>query len=271
MARDYDNSSSRFGDDLHRGGGSFDNFTNRMERDRSSPVSQERGRVPYDEIPGRRDDPYSPGSGSSRPYSGRGNGGAPALGSTYAPRSDDRHTGGFGNQTGFYVERDGDDDDRRYSESDRGWMERAGDEVASWFGDEEAAARRDLDHRGRGPKGYVRSDDKMLEDVSERMFHDPLLDASNIELSIADGELTMDGSVDSRRAKRRAEDLADSVAGIGHVQNNLRVDDSRNRTFAGDQRYGATAGATPRSAVREPAQENVGSLEREEDYSDKAG
>ena len=35
--------------------------------------------------------------------------------------------------------------------SERGFFERAGDEVASWFGDDDAARRREQDHRGRGP------------------------------------------------------------------------------------------------------------------------
>lgn len=41
---------------------------------------------------------------------------------------------------------DRDDDDR----NERGFFERAGDEVASWFGDEEAERRRREDFRGRG-------------------------------------------------------------------------------------------------------------------------
>src|SRR3546814_9618748 len=40
---------------------------------------------------------------------------------------------------------------------DRGFFERAGDEVLSWFGDEDAQRRRERDHRGRGPADYVRS------------------------------------------------------------------------------------------------------------------
>ena len=267
MARDYDNSAFRTGAAGGRSEQSFGSFTNRMERDRGYDGRQSPESASYGPGATAFDERYVQRSRSGGAYSGRDQ---RAFGDTYAPLDDDRHTGGFGNQTGFYVERGGEDEDRRYPDSDRGWMERAGDEVASWFGDEEAAARRDLDHRGRGPKGYVRSDDKMLEDVSERMFHDPRLDASNIELSVTDGEVTMDGTVDSRQAKRRAEDLADSVAGIGHVQNNLRVDHSMNRNFAGDQRYGYTAGATPRSAVRSSPDADVSPMGDEQDYSNKA-
>jgi hypothetical protein len=48
----------------------------------------------------------------------------------------------------------------------RGWWDRTSDEVSSWFGDEDAEQRRQRDafergHRGRGPKGYVRSDERI--------------------------------------------------------------------------------------------------------------
>lgn len=107
---------------------------------------------------------------------------------------------------------------------ERGFFERAGDELLSWFGDEDAQRRRERDHRGRGPADYVRSDDRIREDVNDRLTEDYWIDASRIGVSVADGEVTLDGHVDSKRAKRRAEDLADDVTGVKHVQNNLRVD-----------------------------------------------
>jgi hypothetical protein len=79
------------------------------------------------------------------------------------------------------------------------------------------------EHRGRGPKGYRRSDERIREDVSDRLTDDSWLDASNIEVSVDDGEVTLSGSVDSRDAKRRAEDLAERVSGVGDVQNQLKV------------------------------------------------
>jgi osmotically-inducible protein OsmY len=112
----------------------------------------------------------------------------------------------------------------RDDEGGRGWFEQAGDEVASWFGDEDAARRRQADqHRGRGPKGYQRSDERILEDVNDRLTDDPFIDATDIEVSVSGGEVTLSGSVSDRQAKRRAEDIADTVSGVGHVQNNMRV------------------------------------------------
>lgn len=111
----------------------------------------------------------------------------------------------------------------REAHGGRSFMDRAADEVASWLGDEDAEARREEDHRGRGPKGYRRSDARIEEDVNDRLTDDRLVDAREITVSVADQEITLDGYVDSRRAKRRAEGCADSVSGVTHVQNNLRV------------------------------------------------
>jgi hypothetical protein len=105
---------------------------------------------------------------------------------------------------------------------ERGFLERAGDELRSWFGDREAQRRRAVDHRGRGPKSYVRSDARIAEDVNDRLTEDVWIDASAIEVSVAEGEVTLAGTVEDRRAKRRAEDVAEDVAGVKHVQNNLR-------------------------------------------------
>ena len=105
---------------------------------------------------------------------------------------------------------------------ERGFFDRAGDEILSWFGDRDARRRRERDHRGRGPKNYVRADERISDDVHDRLTEDVWLDASDIEVAVADGEVTLSGHVEDRRSKRRAEDLADDVAGVKHVQNNLR-------------------------------------------------
>ncbi|EAR50853.1 probable osmotically inducible sensory protein [Oceanicola granulosus HTCC2516] len=106
---------------------------------------------------------------------------------------------------------------------ERDFFDKAGDEIASWFGDDDAERRREQDHRGRGPKGYVRSDARISEDVNDALTHDRLVDASEITVTVKDREVTLDGEVDSRQAKRRAEDCAEDCVGVEHVQNNLRV------------------------------------------------
>jgi osmotically-inducible protein OsmY len=122
----------------------------------------------------------------------------------------------------------------------RGWWDRAADEVLSWFGDDEAARRRRAEagrggheigsrergsglYRGRGPKNYRRSDDRVREEINDRLTDNDWLDASDIEVSVVSGEVVLTGTVDSRYSKRLAEDIAESVTGVSNVQNNLRV------------------------------------------------
>ncbi len=46
------------------------------------------------------------------------------------------------------------------SGSERGFFERAGDEISSWFGDDEAERRREMDERGGGGRGFFRGQDR---------------------------------------------------------------------------------------------------------------
>lgn len=76
---------------------------------------------------------------------------------------------------------------------------------------------------GRGPRGYTRSEERTREDVCERLTEDGQIDASNIEVTIENGEITLSGTVASLRAKRLAEDIAYSVKWVKEVHNRLRV------------------------------------------------
>jgi osmotically-inducible protein OsmY len=79
------------------------------------------------------------------------------------------------------------------------------------------------DHRGKGPKNYQRSSDRIKEDVNDKLSDNWMLDASNIEVDVKGSEVTLNGTVESREDKRRAEDIAEDVSGVTHIQNNLRV------------------------------------------------
>jgi osmotically-inducible protein OsmY len=127
-----------------------------------------------------------------------------------------------------------DNQQRRYRDADtdrneRSWWDRTRDEVSSWFGDDDAERRRDRDHRssashkGKGPRGYTRSAERIKEDVCERLSDDPFVDASDIEIRMEDTEVILAGMVHSRQEKRRAEDLVDSISGVTNVQNQLRI------------------------------------------------
>jgi osmotically-inducible protein OsmY len=75
----------------------------------------------------------------------------------------------------------------------------------------------------RGPKGYKRSDDRIREDVSDRLAEQSQVDPSEIEVAVANGDVTLTGSVNSRHEKFLAEEIADDISGVNDVHNQLRV------------------------------------------------
>jgi osmotically-inducible protein OsmY len=77
--------------------------------------------------------------------------------------------------------------------------------------------------RGRGPRGYRRSDEAIHEDVNERLMLHRAIDASGVEVVVAGGGVTLRGSVESLEMKWLAEDLAFDVGGVAEVHNHLRV------------------------------------------------
>ena len=76
---------------------------------------------------------------------------------------------------------------------------------------------------GRGPKNYRRSDDRILEDVCERLMEHPSIDASDIEVTVDSGDVTLTGTVESRAVKHLTEVMTETVNGVKDVHNQLRV------------------------------------------------
>ena len=76
---------------------------------------------------------------------------------------------------------------------------------------------------GRGPKGYVRSDERIREDVNGLLEEHGDLDASDISVEVSNGEVTLEGAVDAKPSRRLAEDLAHSVRGVRDVHNRLSI------------------------------------------------
>jgi osmotically-inducible protein OsmY len=108
---------------------------------------------------------------------------------------------------------------------DRSWWDKAGDEVLSWLGDDYAERRRrnDATHRGKGPKNYKRSDERIREDINDRLTDEWNIDASDIEVTVTDGEVILAGFVADRFQKRRAADIAEDVLGVANVENRIKV------------------------------------------------
>jgi hypothetical protein len=111
---------------------------------------------------------------------------------------------------------------RRTNEGDRDERSRGGERARDESGHRSDRGR----YAGRGPKGYQRSDERIRETVSEALARDGDLDASEIEVSVERGEVTLNGSVPNRWSKRLAEDLAQDLPGVKELHNRLRVEDA---------------------------------------------
>jgi hypothetical protein len=79
-------------------------------------------------------------------------------------------------------------------------------------------------YSGRGPKGYKRSDQQIIEEACRRLEQDAHVDASEIEVSAEEGIIRLRGTVPDRQTKRRAEECVESVYGARDVMNELRVE-----------------------------------------------
>ncbi|HEX8037939.1 MAG TPA: BON domain-containing protein [Chryseosolibacter sp.] len=107
--------------------------------------------------------------------------------------------------------------------------------TGQWPEVEEAAARRGIDlhwqelqargvHRGKGPRSYQRSDERIREDIHDVLMDDPYIDATDVEVKVENGEVILTGMVEDRNMKRRAEDIIESqVSGIRHFENRLHT------------------------------------------------
>jgi osmotically-inducible protein OsmY len=78
-----------------------------------------------------------------------------------------------------------------------------------------------LNLRGRGPKGFELLDEKIYENVCEKLTRESYLDASDIEVHVYNGCVFLKGCVDSRRSKRLAELIIEDLPGVNDVINQL--------------------------------------------------
>jgi hypothetical protein len=264
--RDYGGASPAFrGQDYTRGGNDYSSGGRYYGDDDRQPIYREEygmGGRDYGPVPGGYDarrEGWGGGQGSGGGQAqGYGAGGReqrndyrqgnvrPAYGGSASGG-----TGGYDFERGYgdggrgEMDRGGGGGGREMTDRAGDFLSRAGQKLTNFFrgdhfmegsrGDEPRGFREDFGreyrtedrgHRGVGPKGYKRSDERISDEAHERLTDDSWLDASNIDLKVENGELTLSGSVDNRQSKHRAEQLVEDIPGVHHVQNNLRVTSS---------------------------------------------
>lgn len=73
------------------------------------------------------------------------------------------------------------------------------------------------------PKGYTRSDQRIHEELCERLAGAHHVDVREVEVNVNEGWVTLTGTVPHRQQKYRIEDIAATVAGVKDVENGIRV------------------------------------------------
>ena len=171
---------------------------------------------------------YEPQNRSVRYHRGRGQYGTAGMGADYEGNYGQHRSAGMRSDYGGYGydSRDYGGEEPNYRRGDIGY-------------EPEGAFYQDLDEpinytyyeiwmipgefTGMGPRNYQRSDERIKEEVCERLTRHGRIDASGVEIDVQDGEVTLKGEVQNREMKRLAEDTADSVSGVRQVNNEIHV------------------------------------------------
>jgi hypothetical protein len=77
--------------------------------------------------------------------------------------------------------------------------------------------------RGLGPQDYKRSDERIRDDIHDRLTDSHHIDARNIIVDVNQGNVTLNGTVSERRMRYVAEDLVEGVTGVANINNQLTV------------------------------------------------
>ena len=85
---------------------------------------------------------------------------------------------------------------------------------------------------GLGPQGYSRSDERIREDICDELTRRRDVDPRRVVVTVRNGEVTLEGTVDSLEMRRLVDDVASACTGVTQLHDRLRLE---------------PAGATPRA------------------------
>lgn len=74
----------------------------------------------------------------------------------------------------------------------------------------------------RGPRGWVRSDARILDELCERIVRAGV-DASELAVEVEGGEVSLEGDLGTREERRFVVDLAERILGVTAVYADIRV------------------------------------------------
>ncbi len=97
----------------------------------------------------------------------------------------------------------------------------------TWGEEQFQAERREEQGRRQansGPRARRKSDESLRQEIRDILTADPELEATDIEVEVEGGAVTLRGAVVDSDARLLAEELVDSLAGVREVHNRLRFE-----------------------------------------------
>lgn len=140
----------------------------------------------------------------------------------------ERYRQGYGQARGAYFndlrndrryrsDRDDDDDEREGHGMLYNLGHRIGEALGEWFGPSSPERR-------AGPRGYQRPDDRIRDEICERLTFANGVDVGDVSVDVEQGVVRLAGTVSHRNQKYDIEDIADNTFGVTEVDNKIRVE-----------------------------------------------
>lgn len=85
------------------------------------------------------------------------------------------------------------------------------------------------DYTGKGPSNYRRSDERIQDDTSDALYRCAEVDASDIEVSVKAGIVTLSGTVETRIDKKVAELTVERIPGVVDVDNRIIIESPKRK------------------------------------------
>jgi hypothetical protein len=76
-------------------------------------------------------------------------------------------------------------------------------------------------HRGKAPKNFNISDQRLFEKICDALTDHPDIDATSVDVKVLSGVVTLTGEVENRHSKKLAEAISESITGVKDVFNYL--------------------------------------------------
>lgn len=107
--------------------------------------------------------------------------------------------------------------DSQHAGRDDGWGRDTGrTSLSDLYGEQQQRQR-------QVPQGYTRSDERIKDDVCEKLFHANDVEIADVSIEVKSGTVTLEGCVPQRQMKHRIEDIVEQCIGVTDVENRIRV------------------------------------------------